>query len=70
MGVISVHDIVTTQANTPIALLKKVIRSTSIDQLLSVRKQLNQLIKRYVASIFSLPHLLAVVHKIQSKITH
>jgi CBS domain-containing protein len=69
IGVISEHDIVTTQANNPVALLKKVNRATAIHQLVSVRDQLNQLISSYIEAQLPLPHLLSVVHEIQSKIT-
>lgn len=70
IGVISEHDIVTAQANNPVALLKKVNRATQINQLLSVRTQLNKLIKRYLEAQLPLSHLLSVVQEIQSKITH
>lgn len=70
LGIISEHDIVTTQANNPVALLKKVNRATHIEQLVSVRTQLNKFIKRYLETKLPLPHLFSVVQEIQSKITH
>lgn len=58
LGVLSEHDIVTAQANNPIALLKALKRAKTTHDLKHVRHQLTQLLQAYLSTDLPISHCL------------
>jgi CBS domain-containing protein len=57
-GIISEHDIVTAQANNPVALLKQIGRVSQVEDLIRIRKSLSKLLKAYLETSLPMTYIM------------
>mgnify|MGYP005853486791 CR=1 FL=1 len=60
VGILSEHDIVTAQANNPVALLKQINRLDDVQALLRIRQSLSQLLEAYLETALPMPYIMKV----------
>ncbi len=60
VGILSEHDIVTAQANNPIALLKQIERVHEVESLLRIRASLSQLLQAYLQTSLPMSYVMKV----------
>jgi CBS domain-containing protein len=70
VGIISEHDIVTAQANNPIALLKQIERVSKIESLIRIRTSLSQLLQAYLQTSLPMPYVMKVSRLITQALVH
>jgi CBS domain-containing protein len=68
IGVISEHDLVVQQADNPSKLIKEIRKSSSPDQLRSIRNKVERLIRKYIDQEVSIPFITQVVSGINDEI--
>jgi CBS domain-containing protein len=70
VGILSEHDIVTAQANNPIALLKQIERVNQKEDLTRIRKSLSSLLKAYLNTGLPMPYVMKVSRLITQALMH
>lgn len=69
LGIMSEHDIIAAQANNPVALLKRVMRSKDVNELNHIRFRLGLLIESFLSAKLPLAYLMKVAGEINSSLT-
>lgn len=60
IGILSEHDIVTAQANNPVALLKQIERVTSLESLIRIRESLSRLLEAYLETALPMAYVMKI----------
>lgn len=60
VGILSEHDIVTAQANNPVALLKQIERVSQLESLIRIRESLSSLLEAYLNTALPMPYVMKV----------
>jgi CBS domain-containing protein len=70
VGIISEHDIVTAQANNPVALLKQIERVSTMESLIRIRESLTSLLEAYLKTALPMPYVMKVSRLITQALMH
>lgn len=70
IGILSEHDIVTVQANNPIALLKQIERVDQQEDLIRIRESLSSLLQAYLNTGLPMPYVMKVSRLITQALMH
>lgn len=70
VGILSEHDIVTAQANNPIALLKQIGRVNKLESLIRIRESLSSLLEAYLKTALPMPYVMKVSRLITQSLMH
>ena len=70
IGILSEHDVVTAQANNPVALLKQIQRVHKTSSLIRIRESLSRLLEAYLDMALPMPHIMKVSNAITQNLMH
>lgn len=69
LGIISEHDLIAAQANNPVALLKRTLRSKDVNELNHIRFRLGLLIESFLKAQLPIEYLMKVAGEINAALT-
>ncbi len=69
LGIISEHDIIAAQANNPVALLRRALRSKDVNELNHIRFRLGLLIESFLNAQLAIEYLMKVAGEINMALT-
>jgi len=69
LGIISEHDLIAAQANNPVALLRRALRSKDVNELNHIRFRLGLLIESFLNAQLPIEYLMKVAGEINAAIT-
>lgn len=70
VGILSEHDIVTAQANNPVALLKQIERVAKLESLIRIRESLSSLLEAYLNTALPMLYIMKVSGLITQALMH
>ncbi len=70
IGILSEHDVVTAQANNPVALLKQIERVNQLKSLIRIRQLLSNLLEAYLNTALPMPYIMKVSGLITQALMH